>query len=88
MGSWIHDGFLDSRWILGFLEPLRQRFQNFGPTGIHNWFQQVLSTMGGGGGKEQKNHAHLFNRKENSKHKGPYMHRMIFAVLVAFVLKL
>ena len=59
MGSWIHDEFLDSRWVLGFLEPLRQRFQNFGPTGIHNWFQQVLCTMVGDRGKEQKAHAQL-----------------------------
>ena len=40
MGSWIHDGFLDSRCVLGFLKPLRQRFQNFGPTGIHIGFNK------------------------------------------------
>ena len=38
---------------------MRQRFQNFVPTGIHNWFQQVLCAMGGDLGKEQKAHAHL-----------------------------
>ena len=27
MGSWIHDGFLDSPWVLGFLEHLRQDFR-------------------------------------------------------------
>ena len=32
--------------ILDVLEPLCQRLQNSGPTGIHNWFQQVLCTMG------------------------------------------
>ena len=41
------------------MKPLRQRFQHFGPTGIHNWFQQVLWPMGGDWGKEQKAHAHM-----------------------------
>ena len=39
MGSWIHDGFSDSRWvlvkdfrILDLLGPLQQSFKDFGPT--------------------------------------------------------